>query len=104
MLISTAVLYYYFSPTNSILFSLFCPYSHSLFLQSAHTTNALVGTCRMGRVDDITAVVGADLRVHGLNRVRVADASVMPRIPGGQTAAPVVMIAEKAATFILSQF
>ncbi|MCX3060164.1 GMC family oxidoreductase [Streptomyces beihaiensis] len=54
-----------------------------------------VGTCRMGA--DPQAVVDAELRVHGVDGLRIADASVMPTITTGNTNAPVVMIAEKAA-------
>ncbi len=55
----------------------------------------------MGRADDPTAVVDASLRPFGLDGLRIADASVMPRIISGNTAAPTMMIAEKAAAMIL---
>jgi len=59
-----------------------------------------VGTCRMGS-EAGGAVVGPDLRVHGLDGLRIVDASIMPKIVSGNTASPVVMIAEKAADLLL---
>jgi len=59
-----------------------------------------VGTCRMGQGAD--AVVDAELRVHGIPGLRIADASIMPYITSGNTCSPTLMIAEKAAELILA--
>ncbi|MFC4860486.1 GMC family oxidoreductase N-terminal domain-containing protein [Pseudomonas sp. JS3066] len=59
-----------------------------------------VGTCRMGRGPE--AVVDAELKVHGVPGLRIADASVMPEIVSGNTCSPTLMIAEKAASLVLA--
>jgi len=64
----------------------------------AYTVHHPVGTCRMG--SDAEAVVDPQLRVQGIEGLRVADASVFPRIVGGNTNAVVVMVAEKAADLV----
>ena len=59
-----------------------------------------VGTCKMGRADDESAVVDATLKVRGIEGLRVIDASVMPSITSGNTNSPVVMIAERGSKMI----
>lgn len=59
-----------------------------------------LGTCRMGPAGDRDAVVDARLRVHGIENLRVADASVMPDDPSGNTNVPTIMIGEKASDMI----
>src|SRR5215469_4613479 len=59
-----------------------------------------LGTCKMGAEDDPAAVVDGELRVFGVERLRVVDASVMPDMVGGGINAPIIMMAEKAADLI----
>jgi choline dehydrogenase len=61
-----------------------------------------VGTCKMGSADDVNAVVDNNLRVHGLHALRVVDASIFPNIISGNTHAPTVAVAERAADLILA--
>ena len=73
----------------------------ALRAHAASTTFAVyhpVGTCRMGT--DAEAVVDAELRVNGLEGLRVVDASVMPKVPRGNTNAPTIALAERAADLI----
>jgi len=81
--------------------------SDEALLNCAHerggTAWHFMGTCRMGPASDPTAVVDASLQVIGLQNLRVVDASIMPNMPSGNTGAPTMMIAEKAADLILGK-
>ncbi|MCL6250239.1 GMC family oxidoreductase N-terminal domain-containing protein [Altererythrobacter sp. KTW20L] len=70
---------------------------------TGYTVHHPVGTAKMGSVDDASAVVDPQLRVRGIAGLRVADASVMPSVIGGNTNAPCVMIGERCADFILGK-
>jgi len=71
-----------------------------LVRKRADTVYHPAGTCRMGAGED--AVVDAQLRVRGVERLRVADASIMPTLIGGNTNAPAIMIGERCAEFVRS--
>ena len=60
-----------------------------------------VGTCRMGR--EVDSVVDPRLRVHGIDGLRVADASIMPSVPCANTNLPTIMIGEKVASILLNE-
>lgn len=62
-----------------------------------------VGSAKMGPAEDPTAVVDNELRVHGIESLRIADASIFPLLPSGNTHAPTVAVAEKAADLILGK-
>ena len=71
-----------------------------LVRNNAETTYHPVGTCKMG--SDPLAVVDRELRVHGIEGLRVADASIMPTLTSGNTNAPCIMIGEKCAEMVLA--
>ena len=66
--------------------------------KNAETTYHPVGTCKMG--SDALAVVDRELRVQGIDGLRVADASIMPTLTSGNTNAPSIMIGEKCAEMV----
>jgi choline dehydrogenase len=68
--------------------------------QYGSTAYHLIGTARMGPVTDKTSVVDDELRIHGLQGIRVVDASIMPSMPSANTYSSTMMIAEKAADLI----
>ena len=70
---------------------------------TGNTGYHLVGSCKMGSSTDNMAVVGSDLKVHGLDGIRIIDASVMPTVTSSNTCAATIMIGEKAADMIINQ-
>lgn len=94
-------------PAHSLVENTASPYDYDTdkfwrwyIRQSTLTLHHPVGTCRMGSSQDPRSVVDPQLRVKGVKRLRVADASVMPEIVSGNTNAATVMIAERVADFI----
>jgi choline dehydrogenase len=73
-------------------------YAREIGASNWHPTSS----CRMGPNGDATAVVDTSLRVRGVENLRVVDASVMPSVISGNTNAPTIMIAEKAADLMLA--
>jgi choline dehydrogenase len=71
--------------------------------ETANVSHHLVGTCRMGSPDDPETVVAPDLKLVGLEGLRVADASIMPIVPSANTHAAAIMIGEKAADLIRAE-
>ena len=70
-------------------------------MQEAHTYSHISCTCKMGPESNPMAVTGQDGKVHGIEGLRIVDASIMPEIVNSNTHATVVMLAEKASDMIL---
>jgi len=68
--------------------------------ETCHTVYHPAGTCKMGPDDDEMAVVDPQLRVRGVEGVRVADTSIMPKITSGNTNAPAIAIGERVAELV----
>lgn len=80
---------------------------HELLQHARNTATTIyhpVGTCKMGPAADHLAVVNHHLKVHGVDRLRIADASIMPTITSGNTNAPTIMIGEKCAAMIKQEW
>lgn len=71
---------------------------------NAETVYHPVGTCKMGNSDDTFAVVDNELRVHGIEGLRVADASIMPNLISGNTNAPSIAIGQACSEFMTKEF
>jgi choline dehydrogenase-like flavoprotein len=69
-----------------------------------HTIYHPAGTCKMGPKEDPMAVVDAELSVHGIENLRVVDASIMPALVGANTNAPCIMIGEKGASMVIQKW
>ena len=83
--------------------SLALPWERAAFIRAAAVTVFhSTGTAKMGR--DGTAVVDGHLKVHGMERLRIADASIMPRITTGNTMAPCVIIGERAGDILTARW
>ena len=84
------------------------PYSDDYFecflKHWSHTIYHPAGTCKMGPKTDGLAVVDAELKVHGIQNLRVIDASIMPALVGANTNAPSIMIGEKGSSMVIKKW